>query len=1286
MNKGIFIFTVLLLIVSMAVAVTDEQLQIQLEKNLVLKRQVFQQTLNFIQENPNLPNNASLYSNLAELSGAINLQHPEITLYYYQQVLINDPNFREKDRILYNIGFYVSQSAMNKVNDKRIRAVNRNAEEITNNVDSLKVTIKDMQPAIDAYGELIRDFPTSTYRSEAIFRLAVDYYQIGLDAERPVEYYQKASDLFNILANRSNDDLQYIGLFQRGWANLSSGLYEKSFSDFCSILSLMANPSLKLQVYYEDSSIENVAYSLVNLDKNDYVSNSEGALYAINHLPNTVSVSYGKKILLKAVQIKKSLNAPMQAIDFYNAYMTLYPNELENPSLEDSIIVIYSTNANGLRPNMNLKDVILAEKEKIISTYSVGSSWYNANKSNDLKVPMKIVCESYFFLEPYYWNEYFNNKSLLAFQKYAGLIARFQNTPELVDSTNQGWITDKAQKVILANYDLAEHQNNPKLYLELNQRIYQSNQDNPENTNYFQNERRAFICIEKLQELLKDKYTNGTYSDTTYTFTISSAAVDTLYLQGVERYLAILLSDKNTDTNKDDEIIHVIYGRSQIRQKVGDYNGATQDLLAILKYNLPVSQKRGIYTELAQLSEKASNFDQATSYYKEAESYALNAQDKQAIHDNYLVQMNNQADLLKSKNEYSKAAEEYLKLASEFDKTDQTRVIGYKIVAQDLYNKAGMYQKSIDLLLDVAKYKDNVNDIYILYVNAWTIADSLLTDKVQSEQLKNNFVTKYPKSVEAYQTRLTLITEVAKSAETKDRAANMYLDLYNDAVAGRINIGSDPKEDIYLLALEQYRQNGYDQKVAELSRNFARLYPNHPKALGLLEYSAAKYKEKGNEAEYHKMALEIYQKDPNSTLLPDLAKGELGKIYDEAVAAFGRKDWTTTFLRIDEFKQLDTSYQKEGLKLPLSSVYEDFSAYRTVYDAEMANMKFLKTYDDKLASLENGFLKMSPSTLLVVNDKTTWKQKLNGGDKRIQGLIDEANRNRSEVEKLLRTANDYDLDSQRRTKAILLIGKIYEHAAQVMDTQLEKYILTAREILELKGTPETYDTVVQMIRTTKSDNVLGLQDAEVFYLTYLIRTFSESTGYTDSNIGAATSMLVELNRLPSYEIVENILDDTWRMTTEVGPDSFPISKSQILPNITTTSKFTLGCIKIFPHQSITISRDIKSATLPSIAYMHIASSSAILVNINMQPLDSEPQVIDTVLVNGIQISHSLIRIDNQNLIEGINKIEIKVMNESDVDQYFAENLQIYYEKQATSALPETNQEVVQEDKAGNNEN
>ncbi len=1287
MKKVIFLISTLLGFILLLNAATDEQLQNKLEQNLTLKRQVFNETLSFIQKNPKLPEVASLYSNLAELSASLNLTAPDSTLYYYQQVLRVDPNFREKDRILYNIGYFTVQSVMNRVNNGRMHAVEKDPSVAIHYPDSLRVTLREMQPAIDAYNELIKDFPTSNYRSEGIFRLAVLYYQIGLDAERPVLYYQKASELFDILANKSKDSLQYISLFQRGWANFSSGLYEKSFADFCKILSLITNPDLKLQrVYFEDASIENVAYSLVNMDQNDYISSSQGAVYAAQQLPKQVNEFYGKKILLKAVQLKKDLNAPMQAVDFYNTYIALYPTAIEDPSIIDSIVYVYSTNPNELRSGMVLRDAIIAEKERIINNYSFDSAWYQANKTQDISEPLHIVRDAYSFLEPFYWNDYVNTKSQEAFLKYDNLINRYNATNELSNPANNPWLLEKEQKIIQANYDLAENQQNPKLYYDLSQRIYKFNHNYPENSSFFQNEKMAFICIEKMQELLKDKFVDGTYTDHSRSFVVASSTADSLYLQSVERYLTVLLSDKNTDSHKDDEIIHALYGRSQIRQKLGDYPGAVQDLLYISNYNLPNNTRRDIFVQLALLNEKNNNYEQAANYYKKAEAFALNADDRKTIHDNYLAQMNNQAEMVRSGNDYSKAAEEYLNLADEFETTDKERVIGYKIEAEKLYKKAGMYQKAIDILIDITKYRNNSNDAYQLYANAWTISDSLLADHEQSNKLKNDFIAKYPKSIEAYQTRLEMISEVAQKPESKEQAASMYLDLYNDAAAGRVNIGSDSMENLYLLAIKQYQDQGNDAKVTELARNFGKMYPNNPKALSMLDYVADKYQDKTSSKDYEQLVMEIHERDPNSTLFPNLANTKLKKIYDDAAAAYAKKDWTTTFAKMNEFKQLDLYYQKQGLTLPLSSVYEDFAAYKTDYDSETANTNFLKSFDEKLRTIDNNFVKVSPAILLKVNDKTTWKQRLNGGDKRIQALIAEANRNKDEVEKLLRTANDFDLDTPRRTKAILLIGMIYDHAASVMDTQIEKYLSVSWEIQDLKANKEYYNNVVTTIRNTKDEYVNGLLDAEVVYLTFMLKNFSESTGYTDANIEKARAKLTEMNRLPAYDISESILDDSWRITNELKTDPLFAAKSQMMPNVTTNSKFTLGCIKLIPKQSITIYKEFNAASMPSSAYLHIATNNTILLSVNMQPITTEPQAIDTVSVNGVQLTHSLIRIDNKTLIKGLNKVEIKLANETDTDEYFASNLQIFYEKTTTSAMPSDDKQMAQNKKEGGNEN
>ena len=312
-NKRI---TALLLLLIIAVTlsaqdtrITDEDVNIQLQKiydkKIAYKRDVYSRTLRFINENLDSPDLATLYFNLAEMSIEINVSDPSITVGFYRKVLEKDPNFLEKDAVLYNIGYYGFASEVYKRDESR----QNNIDLVMNWPDSLRMSEERLQYVIDAYQEVFEKLPESDYNTEAAYRLGTLYFEIALDARVPKPYYGKAVYYFNEVTTREGDNLEHHGLFQRGWTYFTSANFEKAIEDFTDILEVILKDTLKtMKIYFEADAIENMAYSLIEYDGTDFEQASIAAAKAREIFFNFVNEDYGKEVIRKSIELKHKYN------------------------------------------------------------------------------------------------------------------------------------------------------------------------------------------------------------------------------------------------------------------------------------------------------------------------------------------------------------------------------------------------------------------------------------------------------------------------------------------------------------------------------------------------------------------------------------------------------------------------------------------------------------------------------------------------------------------------------------------------------------------------------------------------------------------------------------------------------------------------------------------------------------------------------------------------------------------------------------------------------------------
>ncbi|MBN1326542.1 MAG: tetratricopeptide repeat protein, partial [Candidatus Cloacimonetes bacterium] len=296
MNKAGFatIGLILLMIIRILPLTAQEftgELKDKYEEKKAFKQEVYDKTLSFIRQNPNSPKLPDLYFNMGELSIEIDVDNPAQTVSYFEKVIALQPDYERRDVVLYNIGYYSFMASLNERNDLRLQ----NLDQVINWPESMRLSEQKLAKSIAAFQEIMDSYPDSEYYTESIYRLGTVYFELALDARNPQEYYSRAIEYFDVVANQTGDPLQHYGLFQRGWSNFSSGKFERAIEDFSRILEIIELDSLRTRrAFFEADAIENIAFSLIEYDGTDYDQASVAAAKAKEIFTTFVNDDYGK--------------------------------------------------------------------------------------------------------------------------------------------------------------------------------------------------------------------------------------------------------------------------------------------------------------------------------------------------------------------------------------------------------------------------------------------------------------------------------------------------------------------------------------------------------------------------------------------------------------------------------------------------------------------------------------------------------------------------------------------------------------------------------------------------------------------------------------------------------------------------------------------------------------------------------------------------------------------------------------------------------------------------------
>lgn len=1210
-----------------------------------------------------LINNSILYYNMAELQYAVDLEHPELALGYYRKVLQTDPEFFLKDYALYNIG-YLSTEAKKEEMDPQIAEFRKNNPN-SSRPSALRYKESDFREALSAYQEITATdkYKESPFYDESLYRLSLLNFLLGTDADEPVVYYTEARKGFDQLINNPNSKYRYEALYQRAWVNMNQGdeaSLKLAMSDFTKLLTAVDDGKIDSQYLaqdYKDNSIDNIAYTLIALDGVDFAAESKGTSEIQVAMANYEDKQAKGRILEKAALLKIGMQAPLQAIDFMELRLKTAPLELTNPSIVDSIIKLYHTPGLPLRQGTDLAAIRNEKYQFIMDNYNNQSDWYNANikqKNIDdpaLALQLQVIRNAYEEIRIRRYNALITNPSDETRTLYAQHMMAYSSYSELFGSNYAQWQKQNEKTEAELSGVIAEKRNRPEDYFTAIKSLNSYNDKYQDNPDYFNFEGLAYKYAQTAYAMISDSLAQPDYKPS-QGVPSSSEALYTFYRDASLRFYNVLQKPANNSEANVQSAAQVMMNLAEIEIGRGKKSAAKAHYLQLVEFEdrLDSTTRRSVYLSLANLSEDEQNYTEAESWYRKALVYARNQQDANEIDQQIKLQIQNNYELAERDGNFSLVAAEHLRLAEEY-KGDRTKYSGFQYQASEAYKKAGMYQKAIDLKLDMAKSYNTMDEKYYLYYDSWTIADSLMHDEIQGKKLRQEFIALYPASNRAFNLQVQEIDKLSKEPSQRETAAEMYIELHDLVRAKKIDSGSVSAADIYLWAVDLYRETNNKEKIIELLTYFTQTYPDHAQNTEFLTLLADEYLARGDNAKFEQYARQIYLKDnTKSARYLTTANQKLGRIAMDFDAAYAKQDWELAFQKRDEFKRMEAQYIKEGLPMNNEAAYAVFTKAEKDNRDQQAKMSYLRNFDQQLnAAEQSNFLKSSPAQLILVNNNTTWQKHLFGGTpNRIPALKSTVEAQYKGILKLMEQPGSEYLDNARRLRALDLICRVNEHAANAIRTQVNRYLEVAGEMSPFKNRKQysqaQYDELVNNELLPYAQRFIDQYNASAAEIYLQIHTNYALAGYTDQYTNRAAEKLQTMNMLPDYKTETYPLNDGWNITITQPGGSANLYTYGISATKTPKGQ-QLGKVSIPAKKNLVIEREINAKVAPDFVFMHLVFPYDPEISVNGTTVEYVYVPIDTLDAQDPLTTRYAVRIDGKYWKAGSNGVKAVFPNQ-----------------------------------------
>lgn len=1253
--------------VSDNVTISDEEFN----QMIIERRSLYNRTSAFIMNNDNFKNNYKLYFNLAELATFIYPNNHSLIYHYYERVLELNPDFPQKDVILYNLAYYRNQMIDNTIADIKEELMKDVNYFISERPLSVVKNVDKYAEVIGHYLELMED-SESAYQVEAMFRLASLYFDIAVDSDETYLYIKKAIEIYEQIYAIGNQDQRFEALFQNAWHKMAIGEHLQAIDK---IETLMAQRSLfsEEQIDRYETAGEIIAYSLNSID-GDSSTEYTSSQFVYNDLFTKFDKDTGNAFFENIIHRKELFDSYKDIIDLYNARSLVSPYAIDNPTYVDSIIVTLGNYSIEIGDSLNAWGE--REYRNAYARYGYNSDWYEYHKDNEIAPyvkPIQTALDD--FMIPALYRKMTDELTLENIFEFSDLVDQYADYNGFNEEIREAKLSlyhnnsiKTLTKYVIENPDTTSY----RIGIAEVYKYLDENPDSDERKTFEQNAYSWALSTTVLVDSIK--FDPQQFSPEESQQVIDKARTE--YLEIADRFYNYLTESDFSD--KDDIIHRLLYYRGIRKLQAGDNEGAREDFLACDSLNISNEFKEGIYRNLADIYQERGDYDTSNDYFAKAKEYAkednLVGYDV-AIYNNrtakviYLKSSDNKEDKIK-------AAQE-MELIIQSDVIDDDKKAKIKQDAIGLYAEGGDYDTAIARLIAEGDATQDIDEVWDNYGSAVAIADSLgYDDKVL--EVENSFMNRFPYDQQTFvilAKRLEAVSDETSTSYDPLLAAQKYKEIFDRATQEGtkldISQGNLSADDYYFHSVEmKCRVLSKAEQVAEWE-SFYNKFPYY-QTVPILNTICQLYEDLGREEECLKYTKILYSIDKTSTRYPAYALEQLSELDKKINNSFRIQGWRSMQTNISLYKELANKYKDEGIPedvLAIPTSLNRYDTYLAEYEKVLKKREILAELNSNFDKFMQ-FVSVSPDddNRVKVNRFTGWNTHLAGKNGRISKFDNLAKQQfvliEKDIEKVL--ASELLNPEERREQIFLLDYAQFKIARYVGDTiynQIDKYLTMTN------GKYVAYENnILSRMDLTYEQQDDILYDYHAMIITARGKYFRE---YATIAIQYARDMYnIYINgfteQLPRSEEIMRFLEDN-RVAEADAKDEIIVSLTPVgsnNPNINNTSyrdrerDFTMYSIP--SGSSLLLEADINSPIFPAASRFRFLDEGTLWqgddITVTVKFNDTSINIAETIFADGIiqdslsaypYLFRTLYNNDNNytnSFYKGNNKVTLSLVN------------------------------------------
>ncbi|MDP8210940.1 MAG: tetratricopeptide repeat protein [Candidatus Stygibacter australis] len=1050
MNKYSKIILLLILLIAEALTAQNIESQINLQYNnkIEYKREVYNRIQRMISENPAVDELDKLYFNLAELSTEIDRNNPQKIISYYKQVIQYNREFNYKDVVLYNIGYYSYQAAVLQ-NGQARQMLEQNYQLIP---DSLLYNETTFQEPIKYYKRLLEEHPLSSYYTETAWRLAEIYNSIGEDTRSRIAYL-RAVDYYDLALQKKDSPFYFPTLAGKAWILFALQEIEDATEiEFALLNQLDSIPDLRNKDVLAQEAIKNLAWSFSRDNDLDFEQSSITAARLELRLAGLANKLNQERVMIAVADQLLANDKPQAAIGLYETFQELFPLSAIAPVAAAAKIDIYRKYPDIFGGIAGSTQKISDIREEIRRTFNPQSAWYKENRASNILPSINVIRNAIEFDEPLKYNDFLDSSEKNNYLKYRRLVSDFSGYEGFDNSQYLQKLQQYRRNLVYMSQKLAQTTNEPDDYYYALRDLREYDQFYPEHEERIDFEKNIFFCYEKLYDISQIDSLSLAKSDL--------GNMDSLYIIASRQYEDILRNDEAWETHQN-ELARVMFKRAEFLFQQDRFIEASQDYLKVTELQSDNELISDAFRRSAEIALQDQDYVSSESYLRNAMQFST-GYSQSDVYKNIIYVINQKAENLLQQKKYNQAADEFLRLSLELEAIYPEQSLSFLNRAIDVYEDLGD-DKKVNELLTMVSERENMDQAAAVYANTWQEADKL-EDFQRSIALRQDFISRFPGTNEAFRVKLQIIDIYENKLIDKEQSAELYLQLHDEYKS--YDLGRERPESIYLNALRIYQDIGDNEKCAQLTENFTQSYPD-----------------------YSLIDLNLTYSDTDN-FRTSIRK--LKKLKDNINSLFQKQEYESAREGIEEFRQIATALNVDSLRIDLSEDNLLFDQYLTYAD-------YYKNYKLEISNIENVFLLQTAQEIIPISADTRWQENMVAGDNTIGKLMQQCDDYRNNIMALLLQGSEYQLDTPHYTHAVWAIAAAYDHAYEVIDLQIRNFVVKSKQLNrpELEDNNYLKSELKRRVIAEGKDYSFEFQIAAGRFYQNLLYQFYDNASYTD---------------------------------------------------------------------------------------------------------------------------------------------------------------------------------------------